>query len=600
MKKIKFFAPILICFIVLGSCKKNFLDKPPGVDLTEESVFKTRVALDQFIATTYRYSMHSVFRYGVQGTIPFSGVNNTDCIQPSTTISDEGDASDANFVNNNRWNEGVIQPATIVNHEDFRYFIRWIAMRQINLILKRINEVPDADAAYKKQVIAEVKFLRSMNYFEMLKRYGGMPIITQIFEPGVTINAPRNTFEECVNFALKDVNEALPDLPASHPAALAGRTTAMAAHALKAKILLFAASPQYNTANPIISMPNSSENKLICYGNFDANRWKLAIDAFKAALDYAAANGYSIIDIPANRNPNELNNGTVGPLGNYRESWENPNNPEIILKYQHTREAGGITNIGSPPVTYINASCFGSFWSGMTMPLNFISKYENRVTGNAENWTGGGTDLIAKYNSLDPRFKQSVTYTNAYHTARDPIAQIFNGGKDYVNCRGGVWIRKSIPRSATNASFVLNDILFRVNELFLYYAEALNEFNTAPPIEAYSAVNVIRARSAMPNFPSGLSKDQFRQKLRNEIAIELLNEDHRFWDVKRWLIAEEEGVMKGSMTGLLINRVGTTPNFTFTWQPYVFETRTFNKNMYLHPLPLNEVLKGNLQQNPGW
>ncbi|MCY7291258.1 MAG: RagB/SusD family nutrient uptake outer membrane protein, partial [Ferruginibacter sp.] len=363
MKKIKFFSLVIICLVVLGSCKKNFLDKAPGVDLTEESVFKTRVALDQFIATTYGYAMHSVFRYRFQGNIPFSGVSNTDCVHPSTTISDEGDASDASFVHSNRWNEGTILPTNIVNNEDFRYFIRWIAIRQINLILKRINEVPDADAAYKKQVIAEMKFLRAMNYFEMLKRYGGMPIVIEIYEPGVPINAPRNTFEECVNFSLKDVNEAISDLPSTHPSALTGRTTAMAAHALKAKILLFAASPQYNTANPIISMTNNSDNKLICYGNFDANRWRLAIDAFKAALDYAAANGYSIVDVPANRNPNELNNGTVGPLGNYRESWENPNNPEIILKYQFANLAGGVTNSGNAPMAFINASCFGSSWS---------------------------------------------------------------------------------------------------------------------------------------------------------------------------------------------------------------------------------------------
>ena len=600
MKKIQLVKALCFSLLVLISCNKNFLDKAPGVDLTEESVFKTRVALDQFIATTYRYAMHSVFRYRNQGQLPFSNVSNTDCIHPSTSISDEGDASEANFVNNNRWNEGTVLPFNIVNVEDFRYFIRWIAVRQINLILKRVNEVPDADAAYKLQVAAEAKFLLALNYFEMLKRYGGMPVITEIYEPGVTITAPRNTFEECVNFALKNVNEAIPDLPAAHIASQSGRATAMAAHALKAKILLFAASPQYNTVSPILNMANAADNRLVCYGNFNAERWKLAADAFKAALDYAAANGYAIVDVAANRNPNELNNGTVGPLGNYRESWENPNNPEIILKFQHATLNGGVTNLGNAPMTFINAACFGSFWSGMTMPLNFISKYENRLTGEAENWTGSGNNLIAKYNGLDPRFKQSVTYTNAYHTSRDPIAQIYNGGKDYVNCRGGVWIRKCIPRSAANASFVMNDILFRVNELHLYYAEALNEYNPAPPVEAYTAVNLIRARSAMPDFPPGMTKDQFRQKLRNEIAIELLNEDHRFWDVKRWLIAEEEGVMKGAMTGLQINRVGTAPNFTFTWQPYVFETRNFTKNMYLHPLPQNEVLKGNLLQNPGW
>ncbi len=596
----------------MAACTKNFLDKAPGVDLTEDNAFLNRANLETFITTIYRYSMHSNFRYRIQSETvnstasyytPFSqlGISgSTDCIHPSSSISDEGDASEASFVNNNRWNEGVVLPSKIVAYEDFRYYIRWIAMRQINLVLKRINEVPDADDAYKKQVIAEVKTLRAMNYLEMLKRYGGVPIVNQVFAPAEKIDVPRSSLADCVNFIVKDLDESIPNLPAAYSASQTGRITALAALAIKSKTLLFAASPQYNTATPVLNMSNSADNKLICYGNADPNRWKVAADAAKAALDYALTNGYGLIDEPANRNPRELDNGTVGPLGNYRVSWETANNKELILLYQ----GGGIltngqTNIGNPPLTFWNPNCFGSFWSGISVPLNFIRRYE-KLDGTPQTWdAAGGTDLIAKYAELDPRFKQSFTYTNAYHTARDPIALIYDGGKDYVNCKGGIWLRKYIPRNATSANFVMNDVLFRVNELYLNYAEALNEFSGAVP-EAYAAVNTIRTRSGMPNLPTGLTKEQFRLRVRNEIAVELLNDDHRFWDVKRWLIAEDEGVMKGAFEGLQITRTGTAPNYKYSWKPYTFETRTFNKNMYLHPFPQSEVLKGNLVQNPGW
>ena len=552
------------------------------------------------MATIYKYSMHSIFRYRDQGNIPFSGVNSTDCIHPSSSISDEGDASEAAFVNNNRWNEGVVLPSNIINVEDFRYNIRWIAMRQIALVINRVNEVPDADETYKKQVVAEVKFLRALMYQEMLKRYGGVPIVDKMYEPGVAVNAPRNTFDECVKFILKDIDEAVPNLPAIYSASQTGRATSVAALALKSEILLYAASPQYNTATPILSMANPADNKLICYGNVDANRWKLAADAAKAAIELALANGYGLIDEAANRNPKDLDNGTVGPLGNYRVSWETANNKELILMFQGGQLAGGITNIGNAPLTFVNPACYGSFWSGISMPLNFIKKYEDTL-GRAVTWeVAGGPDLIAKYRSLDPRFKQSVSYTNGYYTARDPIAQIYNGGKDYVNCKGGVWLRKYIPRNATTANFVMVDPVFRVNELYLNYAEALNEFNATPPAEAYAAVNAIRNRSKMPNLPTGLTKEQFRERVRNEIAIELVGDDHRFWDVKRWLIADNGGIMSGNFDGLKIDRKGTAPNYTYTWQPYTFETRTFNRNMYLHPFPQSEVLKGNLIQNPGW
>ena len=599
MKKIILSITVIFCSLISFSCEQNFLDKAPGVDLVEDSVFLTKANMESFMATIYRYGMNSIFRYSQQGNIPFSQVNNTDCIHPSTSLSDEGDASDASFVGNNRWNEGLILPTNIVNNEDFRYYIRWIALRQIALVIKRVNEVPDADEAYRKQVIAEVKFLRALNYTEMLKRYGGVPIVDKMYDAGVKVDIPRSSFEDCVKFILKDLDEATPNLPAFYSASLVGRATAMAALTLKAKILLLAASPQFNTATPVISMANAADNKLIGYGNYDINRWKLAADAAKVALDYAAANGYGLIDDAANRSPRELDNGTTGPLGNYRVAWETYNNKELILNYQYANGGGGLTNNGNAPLTFFNPSCFGSFWSGISVPLNFIKKYEDTL-GRAVSWdAAGGTDLIAKYRSLDPRFKQSITYTNAYHSSTDPIAQIYNGGKDYVNCKGGVWYRKYIPRSFRNASFVLNDPLFRVNELYLYYAEALNEFS-GPVANAYTTINAIRNRSKMPNFPAGMTQDQFRQKLRNESAIELYGDDHRFWDIKRWLIGEDDGVMKGAFEGLQITRVGTSPNFTYTWKPYTFENRFFSKNYYLHPFPQVEVLKGNLVQNPGW
>lgn len=325
------------------ACQKNFLDKAPGVDLTEDNAFLNKANLETFITTIYRYGVHSNFRYRIQSEVvtspasyytPFSGVNTTDCIHPSSSISDEGDASEASFVHSNRWNEGTVLPATIVNLEDFRYYIRWIALRQINLVLERINEVPDADEVYKKQVIAEVKSLRALNYLEMLKRYGGVPIVDKVFDPGEKVVVPRSSFSDCVTFILKDIDESVPNLPAAYSASQTGRVTALVALAIKSEVLLYAASPQYNTATPVLSMASAADNALICYGNVDPNRWKLAADAAKAALDYALANGYGLVDEPANRNPKELDNGTVGPLGNYRVAWETTNNKELIFMYQ--------------------------------------------------------------------------------------------------------------------------------------------------------------------------------------------------------------------------------------------------------------------------
>ena len=93
-----------------------------------------------------------------------------------------------------------------------------------------------------------------------------------------------------------------------------------------------------------------------------------------------------------------------------------------------------------------------------------------------------------------------------------------------------------------------------------------------------------------------MTKEQYRAEGHNEIAREVAYDDHQFWDVKRWLIAEEEGVMQGNFQGLQITKDGNL----YSWKHYTFEVRRFNKQMYLHPFPQPEVLKGNLIQNPGW
>jgi len=139
-------------------------------------------------------------------------------------------------------------------------------------------------------------------------------------------------------------------------------------------------------------------------------------------------------------------------------------------------------------------------------------------------------------------------------------------------------------------------VVFRVNELYLDYAEALNE-SAGPVSEAYDAVNTIRARSAMPPLPANLSKEELRARIRNERAVELAYDNQRFFDIRRWLIAEEDGVMQGDFWGIHINKTGDTK---FSWTPYVFEKRFFFKKMYLNPFPYSEVLKGDLVQNPGY
>ena len=365
-------------------------------------------------------------------------------------------------------------------------------------------------------------------------------------------------------------------------------------------------------------MSNAGDNKLVCYGNYDVNRWKLAADAAKDVIDKAEASNVRLVDVPANRTLAPANRNAVG---NYSNMWEAKNNSEIILIAQGYLSA----TTSNPPLTYVSPTCFGSFWSGITATLNFVRKYE-KLNGTPQTWdAAGGTDLLAKIDELDPRFKQTLGYTESYWNPQNTISEIYTGGKHVGNCLGGFWMHKLIPRAATpGVRADLNDFVFRLGEFYLDYAEAQNEFtepgkatNSLPTVPVsttnpaginfataeipvintpYDAINKLRLRSGMPPLPASLDKNQFRNRVRNERNIELCFEEHRFWDIKRWMIAENEGVMQGAMEGIRITKVATK----YTWVPYNFETRTWLRKMYLHPFPQAEVLKGGLTQNPGW
>ena len=160
------------------------------------------------------------------------------------------------------------------------------------------------------------------------------------------------------------------------------------------------------------------------------------------------------------------------------------------------------------------------------------------------------------------------------------------------------WTPRTLKVTPPLNSVTVDWIVFRVAELYLNYAEALNESMGSPSAEAYAAVNIIRQRSGMPDLKTGMDKNQFREAVRRERAIELAFEGHRFWDIRRWMIAEQEGVMQGKMYGLRTSKIiGSTK---IHYEPEVFETRSWSRRSYLHPIKQKEVDKGYMLQNPGW
>ncbi len=562
---------ILLVLLSIYSCEDmmgDFLEKAPGVDVTEDTIFSSKTQVETFIAATYQQGMHSTIMLQEDASTGNSSYGKTDA------ITGEGEM-DQTWWTPQTWNVGNVTPNLIVGIEDSRWNARWSAIRRCNIILERIESVPGVSQDYINQVKGEVLFIRALNYFEMLKRYGGVPIVDKRFQLEDDLLLPRNSVEECVDFILKGANEAIGYLPDSYTAEYRGRITKGAALMLKSRTLLFAASPLFNTDNPYINF--GENNKLICYTNFDNNRWQLAADAAKDVLDWAPSGGIALVE-------------NQGEDMNYRYVWETHDNSEIIL----ANKSVGERPLWDFPWNGIIPRCLGMSWGGMSVTLNFQKLYEKK-DGTPQTWEGG-TNLNEKYEEMDPRFAQTFAYNGSRWNNDIPNVQIYEGGPHNEACYGGVWVHKRVPYSLSyNRPEVPHIIIYRLAEAYLNYAEALNEAQ-GPVKEAYDAVNKIRNRSGMPDLPAGLSKEEFRERVQDERGVELAYEEHRFWDLRRWLRAKE--VIDTDMYGIKIYPIEGSNDFRY--EPYVFETRVFLDRMYLHPFDYNEVLKGYLVQNPGY
>ena len=582
LKSIIFLSVILTCCV---SC--DFLETPPSADLDETKVFSDRTLTERYLTGIYAEGVPLGFSMGSSGTdrrLCASSTLGSACDE----AEDGADWSESNSC----WNTDNHKNNGIDWEEDPRHDLRWSTIRKCNILLEKIDDVPyDAgDPDFNKRAKGEAYFLRALVFWEGVYRYGGLPIILERINPGEFAEFPRNTFAECVDRILKDCDmaaELLPDFY-TDPTKL-GRATRIAALALKSRVLLYAASPLFNTDTPYLPFPG--HETLIGYGNYDNERWKAAADAAKAAIDAALFSGH--YDLVRDQ----------GVDKNYEYVWTVPDNKEVIFankKYRNFKVTA------RPLVANLPSWANNGWWteSGLYPTLNFVKFYETKEGEKAAWSDNGGDNLLEIYNSLDPRFDQTIVAHGSKWNDDVGILNFLNGGAHYVSVdKTKHLLRKWAPRSLKVVpplnTVNIDWIVFRMAELYLNYAEALNEYYAAPPQEAFDAVSAVRSRSGMPDFPRTLSKEEFRTRLRAERAVELAFEDHRFWDIRRWLIAEDEGVMQGKMYGLKISAINGDIT-KIHYEPYVFENRSWSRRSYLHPIMQTEIDKGYLIQNPGW
>jgi starch-binding outer membrane protein, SusD/RagB family len=435
-----------------------------------------------------------------------------------------------------------------------------------------IHQTPERNAVYAARVAEiertkyEVRFLRAYFYFELVKRYGGVPIITEALNLDTDISAiNRKTLRECIDFIISECDITASKLPASYPNEDLGRVTKGAALALKSRILLYAASDLFNSPSWAAGYPKP---ELVSLAGGRTAQWQQAADAAKAVIEL----------------------GVYSLATNYGNMFRTFNSPEIIFT---RRDAATNTfEKANYPISYEGRS-------GSAPTQNLVDAYE-MANGKPISDPTSGYDPQNPYFGRDPRLAMTIITNNNVYKGR-PV-ECWIGGRDGAGIpmasRTGYYLKKYLDEGLdiiTNKTSVHSWHIFRLAEIFLNYAEALNEVDPGH-VDIKTYVDLVRNRVNMPPLPDGLSQQEMRERIRNERRVELAFEDHRFWDVRRWMTAP-------NALGVPVKRmeITRTAENTFVYEVKDLENRVFHPKMYFYPIPQSELnIAKSWVQNPLW
>lgn len=405
----------------------------------------------------------------------------------------------------------------------------------------------------------EARFLRAFFYFELIKRYRNVPLLTRSYAPEEVNKLAPASFDEVANFIVSECDAIEEQLPATFtaiPEKETGRITKGAVMALRSRLLLYAASPLHNPSN-------------------NSEKWVAAARAAKKLIDHATtSNLYQLVN---------------------EQSVNNLNSKELILESrQGNSNAFEVLNF---PIGYEGGK------SGINPSQNLVDAFEMKEGGKFDWNNPDHVNNIYNVNRRDPRLFKTVIVNGS--TWKNRVVETFIGGRNGLPQNAATvtsyYLKKYLvesisldPNNTTTGQHTW--VLFRYAEVLLNYSEALyeaygdvNYTDATFSLSPLAAINRVRLRAAMPV----LVPANFREQLRNERRVELAFEDHRFWDVRRWKIA-------GQLTdvyGLKIVKNGSVYSYT----PELVAKRVWDDKMYFYPIADTELFKnGMLKQNSGW
>jgi starch-binding outer membrane protein, SusD/RagB family len=584
-------AVLLSAGLALPGCGDQIMDLSPLNEISEIDVWRDPALAESFLLDIYRGIGH-----GYGGTTLWVLTDDGHNIRGGAQTQH----------NQSNISAGSLGPMGGERFEHYRWGDLYRRIRQANIFLSEIGGTQFADDV-KRTMQGEAHFLRAYFYHNLLKVYGGVPLITQVYGLNEDYTVARASFEETVDFIVAEAEAAAALLPAAHPARNAGRVTRGAALALKARVLLFAASDLYHV-NPS-GMPETG------YATARDRRahWRAAKDAARDVMDLGTYALFRAEPAPGQ-----------SPADNYADIWLTKVNEEHIFVRYFIKTRNDIPNFGR----YVGPNGYRN-WGSNTPTHNVVDAYR-MADGSRFDWNNP-EHASAPYSNRDPRFYASIQFDGARWVPRpndvvhlDPVGIIQTFAQltlpdgrtvpgidtrsgpieDWNGTYSGYYLRKFVDPSI-NHQFEMQEVpwvFMRYAEILLNFAEASIELGEED--DARWALNQIRRRAGMPEVTAAVSGQSLRDEYRNERRVEMAFEEQRFFDVRRWMIAPQ--VLDENGKGIRILVRGTDPTDRSTYYDYQYsiidvEQRRWDDKMYFLPIHRDEINRNyKLTQNPGY
>jgi hypothetical protein len=595
---------IILLLVVAGGCKKGYFDSIPKDLVSTDVIFKDKTETENWLASVYNTLVDPWSTTTGSGRYWAGFTDELELASASAQAS--GILSPVNGINIWTSNYQGIRMANI--------FMANIENSETNLLKE-----PNGDKLIV-QYKGEARFLRAYYYWTMMKLYGPVILVgDEVSRYDNDFQLPRNSWKECIDYILAEFAEARKMVPEKHltaggteDATQTGRINTLVIDAVKSQVLLFDASPLYN-GNPDYADYKNDDGKQLMNTAYDANKWSIAAEAAKEAIDRAIANGKNLFTSPNN-----------DPFTSYRELFLTGWSTEGIW----TRAVTAYTaweNDAAPRAA--NGTAFNA---SLSVPQDFVDKFRmingKNINETGSNYNANGFTTTARtgyyvagtsnmYVNREPRFYNTITFngsnvpfvakTGMTHVQFWPSGNSGNAnGSEPKFPRTGYLVRKHTNparNQSNNSGNVVRPAMYiRLGELYLNYAEALNESKPGH-VDILTYLNFIRKRGGIPVLTGAFTQDEMRKLIQTERCIEMAYEGNRFFDIRRWKIANTpEGRQGGDFYGMNVfaGNSLTDPDFYAKTRT---STRNWENKYYIFPVPQSELNKNYaMVQAPGY